>query len=264
MGYFEWGYSGAAFEGVMWGELKGAQQVLLPESTNQADATRASFALDQSYVYVVNFGPVVERCPISTSCTAPDRVSGIGGLVAVDQTGTYILDWNVQGDAFVARIVDWNAQPKVIAQNLPGRRDDVGGFLADGGAAFWRTGDEIIYGLQPGATVPRVLVDDPDGIWAIAVDATSVYWASGDGWKSPGGMVKRVGRCGGTPEILVAGQRWSDEFRDPVGIAVGDDALYWLTGTGTVMRMRKLDAPGYSDAGITDADASAKDADGGD
>ncbi len=214
-------------------------------------------------MYVADWPPILKRCSIAADCTAPDEMSGINGFLAVDQTGTYVLHWATEG-SFVARIIAWSAQPQMLAQNLGGPPDKVGGFLVDGGAAFWTTGDEIVYELPAGATVPRVLVDDPDGVWALAIDTTSVYWASGDGWKTAGGMVKRVGRCGGTPEILVAGQRWSDEFRDPVGIAAGDDALYWLTGTGTVMRMRKLDAPGYSDAGITDADASAKDADGGD
>lgn len=61
------------------------------------------------------------------------------------------------------------------------------------------------------------------------------------------GFVKRTRLCGGEPEILASDQD------QPIAIAVDDNAVYWLDygngpGNGTVMRRRKLDAPGYPDA----------------
>lgn len=107
-----------------------------------------------------------------------------------------------------------------------------------------------------------------DGRVAIALDDEYLYWTTLDGF------VKRIRLCGGTPEVLASNQD------QPIAIAVDDNAVYWLNhgtdpGTGTVMRRRKLGAPGYPDASSdsgtdsnidanTSSDAGSEDASGGD
>lgn len=123
---------------------------------------------------------------------------------------------------------------------------------------------EIVANGSAGA---RTLVDEPAGIACgldqtrptLALDDEYVYWATVTGF------VKRIRLCGGQPEIIAADQA------NPVAIAVDDNAVYWLdygskppladfgawqVTDGKVMRMRKLGAPGYLDAG-TDASGGA-------
>jgi hypothetical protein len=132
----------------------------------------------------------------------------------------------------------------------------------------WPPHPRFIHVASP-STPPRTLVDETDGIGsredvAIALDEEYLYWTTQTGF------IKRIRLCGGTPEILAENQD------NPIAIAVDDNAIYWLAygprppwlrldspQLGQVMRMRKLDASGYADAGRLE-EAAAPDAEGGD
>ncbi len=218
----------------------------------------SNYGLDDSYVYMMIAPCLLTRMALDEDAGAAsfDQRPGVCGIIAVDQNALYLMDWEVDASVrySIKRISHWGDAPHVLADNVPGPASHMG-FQADDGAVFWQVDKSSrIYELPAGSSTPRILVDDPDGVWGFTVDHDYVYWASGEGWKAAQGTVKRIRRCGGTPEVIAQGQRWSAEYRDPVGISVGADALYWVTGDGKIMRIRKLDAP---DAGIdTASDAS--------
>jgi hypothetical protein len=67
------------------------------------------------------------------------------------------------------------------------------------------------------------------GQFAMAIDSTSVYWATGS-------TVARcaIGGCGRTPTTLASGQN------GPGAIAVDSTTVYWLnSGDGTVLKVAK-------------------------
>ncbi len=219
-------------------------------------------------------------------CNAPGEVvydlqTEHGRGIAVDEQYLYaLLEDADTGDFTLRRIPKAGGTPVILAAGVDPESPKLFGFnaratlVAHRGTVIWA--HEGLYGpeghvryVQMAASdrPATTLVYEPDDIptqipglfeqAAIALDDEYAYWTTQTGF------VKRIRLCGGEPEILASNQD------QPIAIAVDDNAVYWLNhgtkpGTGTVMRMRKLDAPGYSDAGITDADASAKDADGGD
>ncbi len=236
-------------------------------------------ALDDSTLFYLVFPiPLVDglpnyfaRAPLSAPCDTaivaelPKWSEGI----AVDGNWLYTV---VIGSPSPPEAYSLRAAPKtggaakIIASGVePGEWLDYTTTIQahDGNLAWTHAGaDSRLHVLRATETASRTLVE-PDGLgisenrMAIAIDDEYVYWTT------TSGFVKRIRLCGGMPEVLASNED------DPIAVAVDDNAVYWLNhgtqpGTGAVMRRRKLDAPGYSDAGITDADASAKDADGGD
>ncbi len=209
------------------------------------------FALGDSHIYWPDFPCALWRAPLDYEAGAvpTERESDACGATGIDNGTIYLMHMHADTSVrySIERISHWGDAPHVLADNVPGPTSHMG-FQADDGAVFWQVDKTSrIYELPAGSSTPRILVDDPDGVWGFTVDHDYVYWASGEGWKAAQGTVKRIRRCGGTPEVIGQGQRWSAKYRDPVGISVGADALYWVTGDGNIMRIRKLDAP---DAGV--------------
>ncbi len=236
------------------------------------------------FTYPVAAAYVADPCAIDGGATFYDLGSDSAYLITEDESNVYVL----VGFSSTSGTYEYEIRsvPKVGGPAKPfltSLNPDSGWvtIVAHNGTVTWTTTGKL--GVAHAITAynrkwsqPRLLVDEAAGIGgppsvgggpygvvigdgrvAVALDDTFLYWATADGF------VKRIRLCGGIPEILASNQD------DPIAIAVDDNAVYWLDrgtkpGTGTVMRMRKLDAPGYSDAGITDADASAEDADGGD
>ncbi len=210
------------------------------------------FALDDSHVYLVDSPCELRRIALDSDAGAgpsPETAPWdcVALTVATDGASIFTQTRNAENHLVIESISHWGDAPHVLAEDAPGPASHMG-FQADDGAVFWQVDKTSrIYELPAGSSTPRLLVDDPDGVWGFTVDHDYVYWASGEGWKAAQGTIKRIRRCGGAPEVIAQGQRWSAEYRDPVGISVGADALYWVTGDGNIMRIRKLDAP---DAGV--------------
>lgn len=246
-------------------------------------------ALDGSNIYILGFKSSTESATSAPliSMWQETRLLDLGHTraagIAVDETRVYALV--IQEAEYAIRAVPKGGGPAVtLASGVDPEvwNDFPATVLAQNGTlawAYWGGGPwppqtrfaEI---LRSGSNAARTLVDDPDGIAcgrnqarpAIAMDAEYLYWATVTG------SVKRVRLCGGIPEVIAENQA------NPVAIAVDDIAVYWLdygstspfldyeghVTDGKVMRMRKLDAPGYAeagtDAGITDASVGDGDA----
>lgn len=214
-------------------------------------------ALDDSHIYLGDTPCVLRRAPLESDAgaVAPEEEPGACGQVAVDGSTIYVFNTESSPRYRVQRIANWGDAPEVLADDVVGPASHMG-FQADNGAVFWHVDKtSTLYELPAGSSTPRILLDDPDGVWGFTVDHEYVYWASGEGWKAAQGTVKRIRHCGGTPEVIAHGQRWSAGYRDPVGISVGDRALYWVTGDGNIMRIRKLDAPAAGGSTVNDAGA---------
>jgi len=93
---------------------------------------------------------------------------------------------------------------------------------------YWTTGDGRVLKAPIAGGGPTVLASEQAIPRGIAVDAANVYWVNSTG----AGQVRSVPIGGGAPMTLADGQRW------PFKLAVRDGVLYWTNnGDGTVMRM---------------------------
>jgi hypothetical protein len=72
---------------------------------------------------------------------------------------------------------------------------------------------------------PIVIASGQTGPTGIAVDASNVYWTTGDG----NVMTCAIGGCPGSPTPVATGQD------SPVGVASDGVEAYWATGNGSVM-----------------------------
>ncbi len=239
-------------------------------------------ALDESAIFYIlvpfattpDFSNYFARAPLSSPCdtTILAELPKWSNAIAVDGNWLYTLvvedDGNHFGRAFSIRAAPKNGGPaKIIASGVDPEPWVYAATTieARNGAVVWTHteayGPHLLHVLPATGTTTRALAE-PDGLGysdriAIAIDDAYVYWTTQTGF------VKRVRICGGAPEILASNQD------QPIAIAVDDNAVYWLDlgtkpGTGTVMRMRKLDAPGYADASYASTDAGAADASSGD
>ena len=74
-----------------------------------------------------------------------------------------------------------------------------------------------------GGTPVQLFPPQPSGIWSLALDATHVYWID-----SVSGFVMRVGKAGGTPEIVeTIGVK-------ATSVAADDSGVYWMDESGAI------------------------------
>jgi hypothetical protein len=95
-------------------------------------------------------------------------------------------------------------------------------------------GTVMVMSLDGGApeqasTPSATLVGGQDAPWAIAVDATNVYWTNKSSPNTSLGAVIKLPLAGGPPQILASGQA------SPWGIAVNSANVYWVNNGSTDM-----------------------------
>jgi hypothetical protein len=97
-----------------------------------------------------------------------------------------------------------------------------------GGMVYWTTYSDVLSAPVGGGT--PVTVVSQTYPYAVAADATNVYWGSG----LDGGVVLQQAVGGGSPITLASGQYY------PNGIAVDATSVYWTTGQGAAGTVMKI------------------------
>jgi hypothetical protein len=84
---------------------------------------------------------------------------------------------------------------------------------------------------------PKVLVEGQKGLAEVALDATNLYWTTGNG--KGGGTVMKVALKGGAATKLVTVK--DSELGGPIGIEVDEKSVYWVVSTrfGSVQKVAK-------------------------
>jgi hypothetical protein len=100
--------------------------------------------------------------------------------------------------------------------------------VVDATSLYWTSGDSVMkVPLDGGATT--TLASDQPNPQGIAVDATALYWVNG-GDGSADGTVMKVPLDGGSPVVLASGQS-----KGTVSIALDATHVYWGTGGGIMV-----------------------------
>jgi hypothetical protein len=89
----------------------------------------------------------------------------------------------------------------------------------------------VMQAAKRGGAAIKLATDQPWAYESIAVDATSVYWATNPTLDHPSGSIWRVAIGGGTPVTLA-----SDQYA-PTGVAVDGTSAYWTTGDYSLMKV---------------------------
>ena len=155
-----------------------------------------------------NCGACGHVCPGTTNCVQGSCACfgcGMPTAIAIDATSVYFT----------------------TAEKLPGRAGTVMKEPLAGGGATTLTSDQYGYGIASDSTsvyffsaagsagrlmkmplsggVPTQLLQGPRNPWAIALDATSVYWVNGPSDSPPDGTLMKIPLAGGTPTTLISG-----------------------------------------------------------
>ncbi len=192
-----------------------------PKFSMVSGLDRALFlAADESFVYWsrINDG-TIQRVPIEGGPSETvARIDGRATQLAISGQTLYIRDG----------IGIWSFSQKELRRFANAAGD--GDIVADARNVAWTnalTGEVLIKAVHGNAPV-RILASKLSQPYDVAMDATHVYWANGDG------TVMRVSRQGGEVDVLARGQSW------PEGTLVDETHVYWLERhTGGVFRVSK-------------------------
>ena len=116
--------------------------------------------------------------------------------------------------------------PRAIAKD----QDGPGLVVVDATTAYWtnQNGGQVMAAPLEGGGAPRVLAEKQHP-YAIAIDATHVYWAKNLSRQT--GSVMRVPKTGGPAQTI------ADKQGTPYGLTIVGDSLYWVNAEdGTIMR----------------------------
>jgi hypothetical protein len=182
---------------------------------------RALFlAADENFVYWSRSNDgTIQRVPLEGGPSETvARIDGRATQLAISGQTLYIRGGNSI----------WSFSQKELRRFVNAVGD--GDIVADIQDVAWTNAStgEVLIKAARGDTPARILASKPSQPYDVAMDATHVYWANGDG------TVMRVPRQGGEVEVLARGQSW------PEGTLVDETHVYWLERrTGGLFRVSK-------------------------
>lgn len=159
--------------------------------------------------------------PVASDLDYPGALIASGGTLYFTEN-----DFTSQtGGSIASSAVGGGAVSTIVSGQEYGQNPSI---AVAGGNVFWTTYADVL--TQPlGGGTPTTIASQTYA-YAVAADATNVYWGSG----LSGGVVLQQAIHGSSPITLASGQYY------PNSIAVDATSVYWTTGqgaTGTVMKI---------------------------
>ena len=213
---------------VVQAPVGGGGATVLYSSANDFPAALAVVAGQVCFTNEIQPGSV-SRVPIGGGASVPvaSNLSYPGALAA--SAGTLFFTQNSfqgqNGGSISSVAAQGGALTSVASNQALGQNPSI---AVGGNTVYWTTYSDVVAAPVGGGAVKTIASQTYP--YAVAADATHVYWGSGVN----GGVVYQQGINGGAPITLASNQYY------PNALAVDATSVYWTTGqggTGTVMKV---------------------------
>jgi len=179
--------------------------------------------VDDNFVYWADVaGSPIHKTPIAGGTTVDFATAMTAQYVAADGTNVYWSDFDLQGGSFVMAPVG-GGTPTVVATALSNPGD-----IAVDGTNVYYTNSSTLFGskfwkLPRTGGTPTMIALSPDFlVYAIAIDATDIYWAAYN-------KIGKAPLAGGAVTTVATGQMGA------TSIAVDAVNVYWLNTDGNAL-----------------------------
>jgi hypothetical protein len=188
-----------------------------------------SILSDSSTLYFTD-GESIYSCPVASTCSSPSvllvKTSAFIGYLAVSAGEVFYVD----GASYPMRLravpVAGGGRPRVVCKDTPlNALSGVTALVASGGYVYLTTSNDptSIYSCPTSASDADLAVfARGDGLYGLAADETSLYWAEGSGV---------IGVCPLGPSCM-GGRAVASSQNGPQLVAVNSTAVFWTTSTG--------------------------------
>jgi len=189
-------------------------------------------AIDAAYVYWGRTtNGFVSRVPLVGGTVQPiSAAAGDPNRMVVDSENVYWVD-TVNGFVMKAPIGGGAATPLASGQNTPL------GIGVQNGHVYWTTyppPNGAVKGITTDGSISETIADGLDYPYSLAADSSGVYWTTlGNNSNGSTGTVLMRALSGGPIVLLASGEP------SPAEIAVNSGAVFWLNGSGEIMKIAK-------------------------